>query len=188
VLFRDDPDSGKSIFEEQAMSTMEKSHIKNAPLDVPDDQSDFVSWATSVSNGSIAAGWQPRHPHSAGGLAASISADPRRQSLGKLVELSRRRMRLSVEQLAQTANVDLAELLAIEKAEEILPEPRTIYQLAQVLRMRVEPLLELAGLAVSTSGGLTESAVRFAARSEPMDSLTSEEEAALSWFVQELSK
>jgi transcriptional regulator with XRE-family HTH domain len=117
----------------------------------------------------------------------TMSVDPRRQSLGKFIELSRRRMRLSVEQLAERADVDLVELLALEKAEDILPEPRTVYQLAQVLRMKVEPLLELAGL-VTKSIGLTESAVRFAARSEPMDALTKAEEEALNWFVQELSK
>ena len=120
--------------------------------------------------------------------APTMSADPRRQSLGKFIELSRRQLRLSVEQLADKANVDLAELLAIEKAEDILPETRTVYQLAKVLRMRVEPLLELAGLVVTKSVGLTESAVRFAARSEPMDALTKEEEEALNWFVKELSK
>ncbi len=118
----------------------------------------------------------------------TMSGDPRRQSLGKFIELSRRRMRLSVEQLADKANVDLAELLAVEKAEDILPEPRTVYQLAQVLRVRVEPLLELAGLMVTKSVALTESAVRFAARSEPMDALTKEEEEALNWFVKELTK
>ena len=124
----------------------------------------------------------------AAGLPASMSADPRRQSLGKFIELSRRQMRVSVEQLADKADVDLTELLAIEKGEDILPEPRTVYQLAQVLRVRVEPLLELAGLAVTISTGLTESALRFAARSEPMDALTKEEEEALNWFVKELAK
>jgi uncharacterized ParB-like nuclease family protein len=54
--------------------------------------------------------------------------------------------------------------------------------------MRVEPLMELAGLVVPKSIALNESAVRFAARSEPMDVLTKEEEEALNWFVKELSK
>jgi transcriptional regulator with XRE-family HTH domain len=129
-----------------------------------------------------------RQPESEGSSSLVMSADSKRQSLGKFIELSRRRMRLSVEQFAQKADVDLAELLAIEKAEDIAPEPRTIYQLAGVLRISVEPLLELAGLVVQKSAGLTETAVRFAARSEPMDALTKEEEEALNWFVKELSK
>ena len=120
--------------------------------------------------------------------AFGMSADPRRQSLGKLIELSRRRMQLSVEQLADKANVGLAELLAIEKAEDVVPEPRTVSQLAQVLRIPAEPLLELAGLVVAQSAGLTESAVRFAARSESMDALTKAEDDALNWFVQQLTK
>jgi transcriptional regulator with XRE-family HTH domain len=124
------------------------------------------------------------------GAASTVvmSTDPKRQSLGKFIELSRRQMRLSVEQFAQKADVDLAELLAIEKAEEVTPGPRTICQLATILRTRVEPLMELAGLVVQKSVGLTETAVRFAARSEPMDALTKEEEEALNWFVKELSK
>ena len=117
-----------------------------------------------------------------------ISPDPRRQSLGKFIELSRRRMRLSVEELADKANVDLAELLAVEKAEDIVPEPRTVRQLARVLEIPAEPLLSLAGLLAAHSPGLTESAVRFAARSEPMDVLTKEEDEALNWFVKELTK
>lgn len=117
-----------------------------------------------------------------------LSTDPKRQSLGKLIELSRRRMRLSVEQLADRATVDLAELFAIEKAEEINPEPRTIYQLAQVLQLRAEPLLELAGLVEARSTGFNDLSVRFAARCEPMEGLTRQEEEALNWFVRELSK
>ena len=92
--------------------------------------------------------------------ANGTSADPRRQSLGKFIELSRRRMRLSVEELADKANVNLAELLAVEKAEEFVPEPRTLRQLAKILQMPAEPLLELAGLAVTQSSALTESTVR----------------------------
>jgi transcriptional regulator with XRE-family HTH domain len=115
-------------------------------------------------------------------------ADSRRHSLGKFVELSRRRMRLSVEQLAEKANIDLVELLAIENAEVVSPGPRTIFQLAQVLKVSPEPLMELAGLVVARSERLAESALRFAARSEPMQALSRDEEKALSWFVKELTK
>jgi transcriptional regulator with XRE-family HTH domain len=158
-------------------------------------------------NFKISHGWTRAHAKlepdsgitSAGGLAhrlraagrpgaVVISTDPRRQSLGKLIELSRRRMRLSVEQLADRANVDLAELLGIEKAEDTVPELRTIYQLAGVLGIGPDPLLELAGLIEAKFVGLGESAVRFAARSEPMNALTKEEEEALNWFVAELTK
>ncbi len=116
------------------------------------------------------------------------AASPRRFSLGKFVELSRRRLRLSVEQLADQANVDLSELVAIESAENLIPEPKTIYELAKVLQVRAEPLLELAGLRVPTTSNLVNSAVRFAARYAPTRTLSTEEEAALDWFVEELTK
>lgn len=119
---------------------------------------------------------------------AESVADPRRQSLAKFVELSRRRLRLSVEQLADQAAIDLGELLAIENAEDFAPEPRTIFQLAGMLKVRPEPLMELAGLVFRKNTTLTESAVRFAARSEPMQALSPDEEAALNWFVKELTK
>ena len=121
-------------------------------------------------------------------MAPSPFVDPGRQSLGKFIELSRRRLRLTVEQLADRADVELGELLAIENAEDVQPETRTIYRLAETLNMRVDPLLELAGLVGRRSVGLTQSAFRFAARSEPMAALTSEEEEALNWFVGELTK
>jgi transcriptional regulator with XRE-family HTH domain len=120
--------------------------------------------------------------------APPVWRDPRRHSLGKLVELSRRRLRLSIEQLAAQADVDVAELLALERAGDVVPQTRTVRQVAGVLRVPVEPLLELAGLAPAESASLTESAVRFAARSESINDLSKEEEEALSWFVQELAK
>lgn len=116
------------------------------------------------------------------------STDPRRQSLAKLVELFRRRMRFSVEKLAEHAQVDLGELLAIENANPVAPAPRTIYQLAVVFKVKPDPLMELAGLVESRRADLTESAVRFAARSEPMQALSRDEEDALNWFVKELTK
>jgi hypothetical protein len=48
------------------MDTFEKSLVKNAPLVSAEDRSDFVSWATSIPDGSVAAGWQSLHPHLAG--------------------------------------------------------------------------------------------------------------------------
>jgi len=119
---------------------------------------------------------------------SQAGADSHRVSLAKLVELSRRKLRLSVEELASKADIDLVELLAIEKAEPVDPSPRTIYQLAPVLCIRAELLMELAGLVAPRTTGLAHSAVRFAARSEPMEALSSDEDAALSWFVEELSK
>jgi transcriptional regulator with XRE-family HTH domain len=131
---------------------------------------------------------------SVGGLADRLEAmavkvpESSRLSLAKFIELSRRKMQLTVEQLAERADVELAELVAIEKGDEIIPEARTIYRLSQELGVKPEPLLELAGLVTVKGSRVSEAAVRFAARSEPMAKLSREEEEALTWFVKELTK
>lgn len=132
---------------------------------------------------------------SAGGLAlraASSGAhrqpDIGRHSLAKLVELTRRKMRLSVEQLADRANVELGDVLAIENAEAVEADPRTIYQLAQALGLNEDVLKELAGLVEAKDSHVGEAAMRFAARSESTAALTPEEEAALDLFLREMSK
>jgi hypothetical protein len=121
------------------MTTTERSQVKNAPLVFSEDRSDFVEWAMSVPDGSISAGWQSLHPHlegkrddeqvremsaleeghipDVGGLHGKVKAagtDASRRSLAKFVELSRRRLGQSLEQLADKAAVDLGELLAVE--------------------------------------------------------------------------
>jgi transcriptional regulator with XRE-family HTH domain len=120
--------------------------------------------------------------------AESGCHDTRKLSLARFVDLSRRRMRLTVEALAQRADVDLATLLAIESGEDVVPEPRTVFQLAKVLNVNPEPLMELAGLIDVKNSSVGEVATRFAARSEPMAALTPEEEEALNWFVDQISK
>ncbi len=131
---------------------------------------------------------------SVGGLAARMEAaqpkpaDPSRLSLAKFVELSRRRLGWTVEKLAEQADVDLAELVAIEKAEAVSVEPRTVFQLARKLDVKPEPLMQLAGLIEVKDSRVDEAALRFAARSEPMAKLSREEEEALKWFIRELTK
>jgi DNA-binding XRE family transcriptional regulator len=66
---------------------------------------------------------------------------------GRLIEFARRQRGLSVDALAQAAYVDLAEIVAIETEKNVVPTPRTVYQLAQVLCLPAPTLTELAGLA-----------------------------------------
>jgi transcriptional regulator with XRE-family HTH domain len=122
------------------------------------------------------------------GSRAALAMESSRLSLARFVELSRRKRQLSVEQLSERADVEVAELLAIENGEEFIPEPRTIYQLSRELGVKPEPLLELAGLVSVKQSRISDAAIRFAARSEPMAKLSPEEEKALHWFVKELAR
>lgn len=130
---------------------------------------------------------------SAGGCAArSVAQQPvsfHRQPVrvfGQLIEYARRELNLTLEALARRADINLAELVTIERDPQALPEPRTVHQLANVLNLPVVKLLVLAGLDEPRDESLTEAAVRFAARSEPSTSLSAAEREVLEEFVKVL--
>jgi HTH-type transcriptional regulator, competence development regulator len=109
-------------------------------------------------------------------------------ALAKLVELRRRQRRLSVEDLAKTADVDLEDIVRIEQGGGSVREPRTVHQIARVLDLPERSLLELAGLAQAGHPRFHEATVRFAARSEPVEALRPEELAALEEYVSVLTE
>jgi HTH-type transcriptional regulator, competence development regulator len=100
----------------------------------------------------------------------------------------RRQQGYSIEKLADEADLDASEVLVIEDDVHYLPEPRTVYKLAQIFKVPQGKLMELAGLVVANDDDLRREAVRFAARSESMERLTSAESEALAAFVAVLSK
>lgn len=109
-------------------------------------------------------------------------------ALAKLVELRRRQMRLSVEALARQADIDLEDIVSIERGEGSVPEHRTIHQIAQVLKLPERRLIELAGLVEASDGKFHEATVRFAARSESIEELRPEELEALEEYVKVLAE
>lgn len=111
-----------------------------------------------------------------------------RVAFSLLVRLTRRSHGMTPERLAEAADLDLAEVVSIETGEELLPEPRTVFKLAKALKLPEGGLMELAGLVRRHDARLESAAVRFAARSESMERLTKEEEAALREFVRTLSE
>jgi transcriptional regulator with XRE-family HTH domain len=111
-----------------------------------------------------------------------------RIAFGKFVNLMRRRRGFSMEQLADAADLDASELLVIEDNVHYVPEPRTVFKLAQTFEVSQQRLMQLAGLAAANDVGLRQEAVRFAARSESVQKLTPEESSALEVFVAVLSE
>lgn len=130
----------------------------------------------------------------AGGLAHDLGVlrPPQAQEgprvLGRLIEFARRAKGLSLEELAQRADVDLAELVSVERDEGPAPTPRTVYQLAHTLGLSVGKLLELSGLAEPRDEILSKAALRFAARSEPTTQLSRDEREAFEEFVKVLAE
>lgn len=103
-------------------------------------------------------------------------------AFAQLIEFGRRRKGWSIGTLAQQAQVDWEDLVAIERTGT-MPSPRTVHRLAQVLDLPAEPLAEVAGLVESQDNVIGEAAYRFAARSDPNTSLSAEEEDAYTSFV-----
>ena len=106
---------------------------------------------------------------------------------GRLVRMMRRKSGLTVEKLAEAANVDIDELVGIEDDTRFVAEPRTVYQLSNLIRLPLPSLMQLAGLSEPKDPGLVAEAIRFAARSDPLEELSPTERAALEAFVAALS-
>lgn len=125
-----------------------------------------------------------------GGLAEELGmfqalAGDTPKVFGRFIEYARRSRGLSVEALAKAADVELAEIVAIETEHDAVPAPRTVYQVATVLKLPPRTLTELAGLAKPRKA-LSDAAIRFAARSEPTTQLSDEEKEAFEEFVKVL--
>jgi len=118
---------------------------------------------------------------------SSTEADAAQVAFGSFVQLLRRRWNLSIEELAQQADLDLVELVSIEKEPHYRPEPRTVHNLAMLFKLPAKPLLALSGNAVVKNPQFRQEAVRFAARAGSISKLTPEENAALERFVKFLS-
>jgi len=129
----------------------------------------------------------------AGSLAAIAesnehSPDDARLAFSTLVRLMRRRCAMSMEKLADYADVDLSEIFNIEHDFHYRPEPRTVHQLAQVFSLPVRRLMQLSGNMQAKDSELDHAAVHFAARSDSLEHLSSQEQAVLEEFVSYLSK
>jgi len=106
-------------------------------------------------------------------------------AFAQLVEFGRRRMGLSLEQLAAESDIDLEELVEIERAYA-QPSPRALHRLAMTLKLPVKPLATVAGLVKARDENLEQAVYRFAAQSEPNSALTPQEEDAYNSFVNAL--
>lgn len=104
-------------------------------------------------------------------------------AFGKLIELMRRSKGWSVEKLASEADLDLADLVIIEDDHTALPEPRAVYQLAEVFQLPQSRLLQIAGLSKERDAALQRDTLRFAARSQSIAQLSEVEQRALDEFV-----
>ncbi|EIU7205280.1 helix-turn-helix domain-containing protein [Pseudomonas aeruginosa] len=148
-------------------------------------------WCLSMARREIEAG---REAHFGVGVTPIANAESAEHGavsgtvLGRFIQLMRRKRRLTIERLAEEADIDLSELIEIEMDSHYQPQPRTIYFLAQYFDLPRAKLMELAGLVVPRDSHLSHAAIRFAASSDPLVELSDVERKALEEFVRELSK
>lgn len=107
-------------------------------------------------------------------------------AFGVLVRLARRSRKLSVAQLAQKLSVDADEVQKIEHDPSYQARPRTISSIAKFLELPLKEVMTLAGAASSNDDAFRTQAMRFAAHSDDMSTLTPEEQELLRNFVRYL--
>src|SRR5262249_30886035 len=89
-------------------------------------------------------------------------------AFSRFVQFARRSRGLTIEKLAENADVEVAELVSIEESSQHKPDLRTVYQLANFFGVQRANLLQVAGLTMPRDSHILTEAVRFAARSEPV--------------------
>jgi transcriptional regulator with XRE-family HTH domain len=127
---------------------------------------------------------------SVGGLVESLeqkeqasSVIPMKPAFVRFVELARRERSLSLEQFAEKVDVDLVELVKIETEANYKPAIRTVYRIAEFLKVPQKKLLALAGLLQMKDPEFQTAALRFAARSAPVEKLSKQEHSDLEEIV-----
>jgi transcriptional regulator with XRE-family HTH domain len=111
---------------------------------------------------------------------------PIKAAFVRFVQLARRNKGLSLEQFAEKADIDLAELLKIETEEQCKPAIRTVHKIAEFLKIPEKKLLALAGLLQMKDPQFQNAALKFVARSAPVEKLSQQEHADLEEIIKYL--
>ncbi|NQT11997.1 MAG: helix-turn-helix domain-containing protein [Planctomycetes bacterium] len=111
-----------------------------------------------------------------------------RHAFHLVVQMLRRRHGLTVDKLAQRADIDRNEIIAMERNSAYRPSPLTLHKLCSVYKIPEKRMLVLAGAVKATPQGFSERASGFAAQSESFAKLTREEQKVLDEFVQFLKE
>lgn len=122
------------------------------------------------------------HAHQAEGSLGE-QGNETRIIFGNLVYLLRRQAELSVEEFALEEDIDVDEILSIERDPSHIPDPRTVHQIASRFKLPEDKLMGLAGVTELRSHRTLEQGMKFAARSESTEHLSRDQVQALEEFV-----
>jgi transcriptional regulator with XRE-family HTH domain len=115
-----------------------------------------------------------------------VGSNVLKAAFGQLVRLFRRDHRMTPEQFAEDLDIDLAELIAMEAADQLRPSARSIHKLSEKMRVPSSKLFVLSGLADARDTHVQEESLKFAARSQPLQALTADEHQILNEWVKYL--
>lgn len=99
------------------------------------------------------------------------------------LRMIRKAKKLTVEQLAHKAEIDIEEIVFLENDETYRPDPLTLHRLSKFYDIPERKLLVLAGAVRDVPEMVREQASRFAAHSDGIGDLTREEKEALDEFM-----
>lgn len=111
-----------------------------------------------------------------------------RIALGVLVRQLRLKEGLSIAQLSERAQVSEDELRQVEHNPHYTARPRLIYQLSEYFNVSLVTLSQMSGTTHAVNRVLYNAAIKYAAHSDDVSGLTSEERAALDTFVAMLNE
>ncbi|UTW59041.1 hypothetical protein KFE96_01670 [Kordiimonas sp. SCSIO 12603] len=109
------------------------------------------------------------------------------KALKVLVTQIRRRDFSSREEFAEKIRVDVVELQSIEEDSNFIPKPRTMHQLASYLKVSTKAIQRLTLNDKTLHDDISEAAIQFAASSDDLSSLSTEDRRSLNDFVKVLS-
>jgi HTH-type transcriptional regulator, competence development regulator len=131
---------------------------------------------------------------SSGGLVTAVEelqakrmgANVMRSAFAQLVRLFRRERQMTQDQFAEDLDVELGEIVSLEGGDLIRPSPRTIHKLSEKMKVPSSKLFVLSGLAEARDTGIQDESLKFAARSQPLETLSAGEHQVLSEWVKYL--
>lgn len=109
-------------------------------------------------------------------------------AFGIFIRNLRLKKKISREELARQAAVEIKDIFSIETDPHYQPRPRTVYQLAKFFDIEPQKMMGLSGVTQVYDEELEEEAFKFAAKSSGVSSLNKEEQTLLNEFVKYLNR
>lgn len=120
-------------------------------------------------------------------LKKNIREIRRLEGVSTLLKMLRLKNKLSVDDLASKLDLDVDEVVLLERQVGYKASPRTLVALAKFYDIPTQVFLQLIGASKVKNDVIEEEMIRFAAESEAFEKLTSEEKKLLNRVVKIIS-